>query len=120
MSGIVHPVEGDIRAVDDGRSIIIPEEAESQGSVFGVWGVCGVGVAGIPSTDAAREVSGREAALGDHAPRRISMNLQYGFPKRRGAEELYYGGVLGMGSVTDGNTGPLPTPARLGHHDHTG
>ena len=36
LSGIGHPVGGGVRAVDDGRGIIIPGEAARQGAVFKV------------------------------------------------------------------------------------
>ena len=69
---------------DGSRAIIPVEEAEIQGAVFRVWVGNDDGVSGIPSTDAAREDSGREAASGDHGPRRRATNLQDGFSNRGG------------------------------------
>ena len=57
-------VGGRVQAADEGRGAVIPGQAGSQGEVFGVWGGNGDGVAGSPSADVAREISGREAALG--------------------------------------------------------
>ena len=82
LSGSGHPVGGVVRAADDRRGGIIPGEAESQGAVFGLWGGNDNGVAGSPSIDAELEGSGWEAALGDNAPRRRSINLQDGFSNR--------------------------------------
>ena len=59
LPGRRYPFGGDVRAVDYGRGDIIPGEADSQGEVFGVWGVNGNGVVGIPSTDSAWEGRGR-------------------------------------------------------------
>ena len=46
-------------------------------------------VTGSPSTGAAREVRGREAALGDHGPRQIATNIQDGFSNRGEGESNF-------------------------------
>ena len=87
--------------------------------MFGVWGGYGVAVAVSPHTDAAWEGSGRETALGNHGPRKISTNLQYGFPNPGGPKELPYQMVSGTDSDTDGDAGPLYTQEFSGQRDYT-
>ena len=60
---------------DDRRGIILLGETVSTSTVFGVRGVYGVGVAGIPHTDEAQEGNRREVALRDHGHQRISTYL---------------------------------------------
>ena len=56
-------------------------------------------VNGSQSTYESQEVRGREAALGDHAPRLIATNLQVGFSNRaRGGGH----GTVPLRSVRDG------------------
>ena len=117
MSGSRHPVRGSVKQADNERGIIIPGEAVGESEEFKVWGGDSVGVSGSPSTDASREGSERETALGDHRPWRISMNLQDGFPNRRGTKELFHQGVLGTGRDANGNAGPLYTSACPGNRD---
>ena len=68
MSGSGHPFGGGIQTEDDRRRIILPVETEIESTVFGVRGGYGVGVAGIPPTDSARERNRRETALGEQPP----------------------------------------------------
>ena len=119
LLGSGHPVGGGVRAADDRRAIIIPGEAASQGAVFGVWGLDGVGVDGIPPTYTSQEGSGREMALVVHGPRRRALSLQDGFTNHGGGKELSRRRVSGTGNDADGDAGPLPTPACTGHCDHT-
>ena len=119
LLGSGHLVGGGVRAADDRRAIIIPGEAASQGAVFGVWGLDGVGVDGIPPTYTSQEGSGGEMALVGHGPRRRALSLQDGFPNHGGGEELSHRGVPGTGTDIDGDSGPLPTPACTVHRDHT-
>ena len=119
MPGSGHPVEGGLRAADDGRRIVIPGEAASQGAVFGVLGGYVIGVAGIPPKYLAQGVRVRETTLGDHAPRRRDTKLKNIFPNCGGGKELSCQGVSRTGSNSDRNAGPLPTTACPGHRDHT-
>ena len=48
LSGIRHPVGLGIRAANERRRIIIPEEAANQSALFGVQGLYGIGLAGSP------------------------------------------------------------------------
>ena len=75
MSGSGYPVGGGKRTKNDGRGIILPGEASSASTVFGVRGVDGVGVAVSTPTDEAWEGNRRETALGDHGPGQRAMHL---------------------------------------------
>ena len=68
LSGSGHPVGCGVRAADDGRGTIILEEAAIQGSVFGVWGVDGVRVAGNTSTEKNRKIAGGRRYWGTTSP----------------------------------------------------
>ena len=120
LPGSGYPVGGSLRALDDGRGSTILIEAESQGELFGVWGGNGGGVAGIPSTYTAWEISGRDTAIGEHVPRRRSTNIQDGLSNRGPPEELSSQGMLGTGGNTDGDEGIIPPPTCQGHCDHNG
>ena len=115
-----HPVGGGVRAADSRHSIIMPGEAASQGAVFVVWGVDGVGVAGSPSIDADRGEIDGETELEGYGSRRRATNLQDVFTNHRVPEGLSRRGVPGTGRNTEGEAVPLPTPSYVGHRDHTG
>ena len=75
VSGSRHPVRGGIQMADGRRGVILPLDIASENTVFGVWVVDGVGVAGSLPTDAAQEGNGRETSSGYHGPQRRATHL---------------------------------------------
>ena len=89
--------------------MILPGETASESTVFGVQEGDGVGVAGIPPTDAEQEGNRRDNIWVPWPPAENHAPIRWIY-QPRGGEELPRRGVLGTGGDEDGNVGTLFTP----------
>ena len=120
MTGGGDPVEGGVRATDNGRGALLLEAIEGMGTVQGVRGGYGGGIFGGAQDDTAWASGRGDMYLENLGHGGRAVDVLHGLPVQGRPAELPGGGMPRTSGDKDGDAGPFSALACHGHRGRFG